>query len=130
MMLALALAAGVSVAGVALAQPAPVSPKAASAATKAANQQVQTLPFSDKSDFDDAKRGFMGAPETLEALGNAGRMRMRMGYCGNISPSGSTSPNIRKPSSTRSRGVNERPRKTLHYETPAQRFHEAVASMG
>ena len=113
MMLALALAAGVAVAGVALAQPAPVSPKAASAATKAANQQVQTLPFSDKSDFDDAKRGFMGAPETLEALGNAGRMRMRMGYCGNISPSGSTSPNIRKPSSTRSRGAstNDRERR-------------------
>jgi len=72
MMLALALAAGVAVAGVALAQPAPVSPKAASAATKAANQQVQTLPFSDKSDFDDAKRGLMGAPETLTINNAAG----------------------------------------------------------
>jgi alkyl sulfatase BDS1-like metallo-beta-lactamase superfamily hydrolase len=73
MMLALALAAGVAVAGVALAQTAPVSPKAATAATKAANQQVQqTLPFSDKSDFDDAKRGFMGAPETLTIKNAAG----------------------------------------------------------
>src|SRR5678810_536168 len=40
-------------------------------------------------------------------------MRMRTGYCGNISPRGSTSPNIRKPSSTRSRGAstNDRERR-------------------
>ena len=55
------------------AQTAPVPPKAASAATKAANQQVlQTLPFGDKSDFEDAKRGFMGAPETLTIKNAAG----------------------------------------------------------
>jgi len=28
------------------------------------------------------------------------------------------------------RRLNERPRKTMHYETPAQRFHESVASTG
>ena len=70
---ALALAACVAVTGAAVAQTPPVPPKAATAATKAANQQVQqTLPFSDKSDFEDAQRGFIGAPETLTIKNAAG----------------------------------------------------------
>ncbi len=48
-----------------------------------------------------------------EALGNVGRMRMRMGYCGSICPRESTSPRIRKRSSTRSLGAstNDRERR-------------------
>jgi len=65
-----------------------------------------------------------------EALGNAGRMRMRTGYCGNISPRGSTSQNIAIQAQCDRARLNERPRKTLHYEAPAQRFHAAVASTG
>jgi alkyl sulfatase BDS1-like metallo-beta-lactamase superfamily hydrolase len=73
MKFALALAASVAMFGTAVAQTTPVPPKAATAATKAANQQVlQALPFSDKGDFDDAKRGFMGAPETLTIKNAAG----------------------------------------------------------
>ena len=71
--LTLALVACVAVTDTATAQTAPVPPKAATAATKSANQQVQqTLPFNDKSDFEDAKRGFMGAPETLTIKNAAG----------------------------------------------------------
>lgn len=41
-------------------------PKAASDATKAANKKVlDTLPFNDRSDFDDAKRGLLARPDTL-----------------------------------------------------------------
>ncbi|TLM79715.1 MBL fold metallo-hydrolase [Microbulbifer harenosus] len=49
-------------------------PKPASAATKAANAEVQkTLPFNDKADFENAQRGFIARPETLtvkDAKGN------------------------------------------------------------
>ncbi|MGV0741201.1 alkyl/aryl-sulfatase [Mycolicibacterium sp. XJ870] len=49
-------------------------PKAATEATKAANQKlVDTLPFNDKGDFDDAKRGLIAKPDTLtikDANGN------------------------------------------------------------
>lgn len=41
-------------------------PKGATEATKAANQKVlDTLPFNDKADFDDAKRGLVARPDTL-----------------------------------------------------------------
>ncbi|MHC9296813.1 alkyl/aryl-sulfatase [Mycobacterium sp. LTG2003] len=41
-------------------------PKAATEATKAANQKVlDTLPFNDKADFDDAKRDLIARPDTL-----------------------------------------------------------------
>lgn len=42
------------------------NPKPASEATKAANQKlVDTLPFDDTADFDDAKRGLIARPDTL-----------------------------------------------------------------
>ncbi|BBX94548.1 MBL fold metallo-hydrolase [Mycolicibacterium boenickei] len=42
------------------------SVKGATEATKAANQKLlDTLPFSDKSDFEDAKRGLLAKPDTL-----------------------------------------------------------------
>lgn len=41
-------------------------PKPASEATKAANQKlIDTLPFNDRSDFDDARRGLLARPDTL-----------------------------------------------------------------
>ncbi|OBG16656.1 hypothetical protein A5765_07085 [Mycolicibacterium celeriflavum] len=41
-------------------------PKGATDATKAANQKlVDTLPFNDRSDFEDAKRGLIAKPDTL-----------------------------------------------------------------
>lgn len=40
--------------------------KGATEATKAANQKVlDTLPFNDRSDFEDAKRGLLSRPDTL-----------------------------------------------------------------
>jgi alkyl sulfatase BDS1-like metallo-beta-lactamase superfamily hydrolase len=47
-------------------QPQPIGGKPATAATKAANEAVlKDLPFADKSDFDDAQRGFIARPDTL-----------------------------------------------------------------
>ena len=55
-------------------QPQPAPSKPATAATKAANQKVlQTLPFNDKADFEDAQRGLIARPDTLtirDAKGN------------------------------------------------------------
>jgi len=52
----------------------PAGPKPATAATRAANAAVQSsLPFNDKSDFDDAQRGLIARPDTLtikDAKGN------------------------------------------------------------
>ena len=45
---------------------ASLAPKPASAATIAANRKVlESLPFGDRRDFEDAKRGLIEAPETL-----------------------------------------------------------------
>jgi alkyl sulfatase BDS1-like metallo-beta-lactamase superfamily hydrolase len=56
------------------AQQAPVPSKPATEATKAANAQVlKDLPFNDKSDFDDAQRGFIARPETLTIKGDKGQ---------------------------------------------------------
>lgn len=42
------------------------NPKPASESTKAANKKLlETLPFNDRSDFDDAKRGLLARPDTL-----------------------------------------------------------------
>jgi len=70
----LSLAGWIACASLATAQPAPAPSKPATAATKAANQKVlESLPFADKADFDDAKRGFVAAPETLTIKNAAGQ---------------------------------------------------------
>ena len=67
----LATCAGLS--ATAWSQPAPAPGKPATAATKAANQQVlRSLPFADKTDFEDAQRGFIAAPESLTIKNAAG----------------------------------------------------------
>lgn len=50
----------------ALAAQQPTQPKPATEATKAANRAVQEyLNFSDKRDFEDAQRGFIGKPDVM-----------------------------------------------------------------
>ena len=57
------------------AQQVPVPSKEATAATKAANAAVlKALPFSDKEDFDNATRGFIGKPDTLTIKGDKGNV--------------------------------------------------------
>jgi alkyl sulfatase BDS1-like metallo-beta-lactamase superfamily hydrolase len=52
-----------------------VPSKPASAATKAANQKVlESLPFADRQDFEDAKRGLIGRPDTLTIRDASGRV--------------------------------------------------------
>jgi alkyl sulfatase BDS1-like metallo-beta-lactamase superfamily hydrolase len=72
--LALTVATLLAVSVAAQAQPTPAPTKPATAATKAANDAVlKGLPFNDKSDFEDAQRGFIARPETLtikDAKGN------------------------------------------------------------
>jgi alkyl sulfatase BDS1-like metallo-beta-lactamase superfamily hydrolase len=54
---------------------AETSPKPATEATKAANQAViQSLHFNDKSDFEDAARGFVAKPDTLTIKDASGRV--------------------------------------------------------
>ncbi|MDV3127572.1 MBL fold metallo-hydrolase [Mycobacterium sp. 21AC1] len=51
------------------------NPKPASEATKAANQKLlDTLPFNDKADFEDAKRGLIARPDTLTIKGADGNV--------------------------------------------------------
>jgi alkyl sulfatase BDS1-like metallo-beta-lactamase superfamily hydrolase len=53
----------------------PTAPKPATAATRAANQALlQSLPFSDRQDFDDAQRGLMARPDALTIRAADGRV--------------------------------------------------------
>jgi alkyl sulfatase BDS1-like metallo-beta-lactamase superfamily hydrolase len=57
------------------AKAAPAASKPATAATKAANAAVlKALPFNDKSDFEDAERGFITKPDVLTIKNNQGRV--------------------------------------------------------
>jgi alkyl sulfatase BDS1-like metallo-beta-lactamase superfamily hydrolase len=59
----------------ALAQPAPVASKPATAATKAANAALAAqLPFTDKQDFEDAQRGLLKRPDSLTIKDAKGRV--------------------------------------------------------
>ena len=70
--LALVLTTLLAGSGLSQAQQAPVPPKPATAATIAANQAVlKALPFNDKSDFEDAKRGFIAAENTVTVKSDA-----------------------------------------------------------
>lgn len=70
------LVLSLGLAGLAMAQAnAPQDAKPATAATKAANKEVSaSLPFSDKTDFEDAQRGFMGAPDTVTIKTSEGKV--------------------------------------------------------
>jgi len=56
-------------------------PKAATAATQQANAAVAAqLPFTDRQDFDDAQRGWMGTSDKHEILGAQGKVVWDFGY--------------------------------------------------
>ena len=55
-------------------------------------------------------------------LGSAAQMRIRTGYCASTSPKGWTFRLLAGELNAVARQLNERPRKTLNYETPAERL--------
>jgi alkyl sulfatase BDS1-like metallo-beta-lactamase superfamily hydrolase len=68
-------ASGADAAGGAGDTTASLTPKPASAATIAANRKMlQSLPFGDKQDFEDARRGLIDAPATLTIKGAKGNV--------------------------------------------------------
>ena len=59
----------------AIGQAGPAPAKPATAATQAANQQVQqALPFSDRTDFANAQKGFIATPDVLTIKGAKGNV--------------------------------------------------------
>jgi alkyl sulfatase BDS1-like metallo-beta-lactamase superfamily hydrolase len=69
------LMAAVLMTPVAFAQAGLAPTKGATAATQAANKKVQeSLPFSDRKDFENAQKGFIATPKTLTIKNTAGNV--------------------------------------------------------